>query len=95
MLAAGLEGIEQKLDPGPPHTENMYLKTDTELAELGVSYLPRTLDEALDAFEQDPLSRDVFGDLMFQTYLDFKRQEWEEYMNHVSDWEVNRYLKFY
>jgi len=95
VLAAGLEGIEQKLDPGPPHTENMYLKTDAELAELGVSYLPRTLSAALDAFEQDPLCREVFGDLMWQTYLDFKRAEWEEYMNHVSDWEVDRYLKFY
>ncbi len=95
VLAAGLEGIEQKLDPGAPHTENMYLKTDAQLAELGVSYLPRTLNDALDAFEHDPLCREIFGELMWQTYLDFKRGEWEEYMNHVSDWEVNRYLKFY
>ncbi len=93
-LAAGLEGIERGLDPGAPHTENMYLKSDEQLAELGVSYLPRTLDEALDAFAADPLARAVFGDLMFDTYLAFKRREWEEYLNHVSDWEVNRYLRF-
>ena len=95
VLAAGLEGIQEKIDPGAPHTENMYLKSESELAELGVSYLPRTLAEALDAFAADPLPRKVFGELMFQTYLDFKREEWYAYHNHVSDWETQRYLKFF
>jgi len=95
VLAAGLEGIREKIDPGAPHTDNMYLKTPAELASLNVSYLPRTLAEAVDAFEADPLSRQVFGDLMAQTYIDFKRQEWDSYMNHVSDWERDRYMKFY
>ena len=95
VLAAGLEGIREKIDPGAPHTENMYLKSEEELKSLGVSYLPRTLEEAIDAFAADPLSREVMGDLMFETYVDFKRQEWEQYHNHVSDWEVQRYLKFY
>jgi glutamine synthetase len=95
VLAAGLEGIREKIDPGAPHTDNMYLKTPAELASLNVSYLPRTLAEAVDAFEADPLATQVFGDLMAQTYIDFKRQEWDSYMNHVSDWERDRYLKFY
>lgn len=94
-LAAGLEGIREKIDPGTPHTANMYLKSETELARLGVGYLPRTLEEAIEAFAADPLAREVFGDLMFETYVDFKRREWEQYHNHVSDWEVARYLKFY
>jgi glutamine synthetase len=93
VLAAGLEGIEQELDPGEPHTDNMYVKTDAELRELGVSYLPRSLGDALDAFEQDPLSRLVFGDLMFQSWLDYKRDEWLSYNYHVTDWEKSRYLK--
>lgn len=95
VLAAGLEGIEQKIDPGAPHTDNMYLKSQQELAALGIERLPRTLADAVDAFENDPLSRQVMGDLMAQTFIDFKRNEWEEYMNHVSDWERSRYLKFY
>ena len=95
VLAAGLEGIEEGLDPGDPHTENMYLKTDKELADLGVTKLPRTLGEAIDAFAESRLAREVFGDKMFETWLDYKRQEWLVYLNHVSDWEVNRYLKFY
>ena len=95
VLAAGLEGIREKIDPGAPHTENMYLKSDAELKKLGVSYLPRTLNEAIEAFAADSLAREVFGDLMFDTYVDFKRREWDEYHNHVSDWEIDRYLRFY
>jgi glutamine synthetase len=95
VLAAGLEGVRDKIDPGPPHRDNMYLKTPEELEALGVTYLPRTLAEAVEAFEADPLTKTVFGELMATTYADFKRTEWDSYMNHVSDWEREQYLKFY
>lgn len=95
MVAAGLEGIEQKLDPGEPNRDNLYTKTDEERSELGATWLPRTLEEAVDAFEADPLSREVFGDLMFDYWIDFKRTEWLTYLNHVSDWEIKRYLKMF
>ena len=94
-LAAGLEGIEQGIDPGDPHLDNMYLKSDAELKALGVKRLPKTLDEAVDAFEADPLSEQVFGKTMRDTWVEFKRDEWLSYLNHVSDWEYNRYLKFF
>ena len=95
VLAAGLEGVREKIDPGLPHTDNMYLKSDVELAELGVGYLPRSLNEAIDAFEADDLGRQVMGDLMYKTYSEFKRAEWDSYLTHVSDWEVDRYLKLW
>ena len=94
-IRAGLEGVRDQLDPGEPHLDNMYLKTPEELVELGVRQLPGSLSEALDAFEADPLSREVFGDAMFKSWLEFKRDEWHSYTNHVSQWEVARYLKFY
>ena len=94
-LAAGLEGIRERIDPGDPHTENMYLKSDEELAALGVEHLPRSLAEALDALDADPLTEAVMGSDMKRSYLEFKRAEWDSYINHVSDWEVDRYLKFY
>jgi glutamine synthetase len=94
-IAAGLEGVRDRLNPGEPHTDNMYLKTPEELAALGVSQLPGTLAEALDAFEANPLCKQVFGDAMFKSWLDFKRDEWHSYTNHISEWEVKRYLKFY
>lgn len=95
VLTAGLEGIAQDLDPGPPHRDNMYLKSPAELQELGISMLPRTLEEAIDAFAADSLSKSVFGESMFNAWIEFKREEWQSYTNHVSDWEVARYLKFF
>ena len=95
VLAAGLEGIREDLDPGEPHTENMYLKSEAELAEIGVNMLPRTLIEAVEAFAADPLGKSVFGEEMFNAWVEFKRDEWMSYLNHVSDWEQSRYLTFY
>ena len=95
VLMAGLEGIAQELDPGEPHGDNMYLKSEEELRALGITRLPQTLLEAIDAFDADPLSAAAFGPAMKQAWLDFKRDEWTSYINHVSDWEKGRYLKFY
>lgn len=95
VLAAGLEGITQDLDPGDPHTENMYLKSEAELESLGVRRLPRTLDEAVSAFDADPLSEATFGPSMKKAWVDYKRNEWLSYIHHVSDWERDRYLKFF
>lgn len=95
VLAAGLEGVREGLDPGEPHTDNMYLKSQAELDALGIRMLPRTLEEAVDALEADPLTEQVMGKLMKDTYVAFKRDEWLSYLNHVSDWERQRYLKFY
>jgi len=94
-LAAGLEGIAEGLDPGEPNTDNMYLITDAEREERGIAMLPRTLDEAVRAFKDDPLSSAVFGEAMFASWTAYKDQEWLSYLNHVSDWEMNRYLRFF
>lgn len=95
VLAAGLEGIRKDLDPGEPHTENMYVKTEAELKKMGVGYLPQSLGEAIEAFEADPFTRQVFGPGMHKAWLDYKKAEWESYCYHVSDWELARYLKQY
>jgi glutamine synthetase len=95
ILAAGLEGIEQDLDPGEPHRENMYLSSPEALARDNIQLLPRTLGEAIEAFASDPLSEAVMGTLMYKTFIDVKRNEWMDYQSHVSDWEFNRYLRFF
>ncbi|MEO0995047.1 MAG: type III glutamate--ammonia ligase [Pseudomonadota bacterium] len=94
-LAAGLEGIAEGLDPGDPNTDNMYLVSDEERAERGIEMLPRTLDEAVRAFKTDPLSKAVFGEAMFNAWVEYKEQEWLSYLNHVSDWEMKRYLRMF
>jgi glutamine synthetase len=89
-LAAGLEGIELDLDPGEPVPDDTS-SWDTAL-ERKDRRLPRTLLEAIDAFDEDPLVRDTFPHHFVEDYLAMKRQEWEEYHSDVSPWEVDRYL---
>lgn len=95
ILAAGLEGIRDDLDPGPPNLVNAYTLTPEERADRGLAMLPRNLDEAITAFAADPLSRSVFGDAMFHSFVAYKRDEWESYHSAVSDWEQQRYLEFF
>jgi glutamine synthetase len=95
VLAAGLEAIEAGADPGPPIDLDMYTQSDEQLAALGVGQLPRTLHEATEAFEADPLARDVFGPDLHSAYVAYKREEWEDFHNTVSDWEWRRYLTLY
>lgn len=95
MLAAGLEGIEQGIDPGKPHRENMYHYSDAEIAAAGIECLPKNLSEATDAIAADPLAQDVLGADMHKAFVDFKRAEWESYHNTVSAWETQRYLRLF
>ena len=95
VLAAGLEGIAEKLDPGEPRRENLYVTSEEERRRIGVGTLPRTLGEALDAFTSSDLARRTFGDAMFEAWLANKRDEWLAYLNHVSEWERERYLRFF
>jgi glutamine synthetase len=95
MLAAGLEGIEQDLDPGDPIDLNMYELSQRELDDLGVTSLPETLLHAVEAFADDPLGREVMGDDLYQSYIGLKTKEWWDYHNAVSDWEIQNYLAKY
>jgi glutamine synthetase len=95
LLAAGLEGIREGLDPGPPNLVNAYRLTPEERAARGLTTLPRTLAEAIEAFAADPLSREVFGDAMAEAYTAFKRDEWNSFHGAISDWERDRYLELF
>ena len=95
LLAAGLEGIEQELDPGDPIRLNMYEQSEAQLGELGVKVLPRTLLEAVEALDADPLAEQVLGDELKRSYVALKGREWWEDHNTVSAWEYDRYLEFF
>lgn len=95
VIAAGLDGIDRKLDPGGPHNVNHYTLSEAELRERGIQVLPQSLHEALAALESDPLFHETLGPAFVDEFIRLKRMEWVEYHRHVSDWEVNRYLEFY
>jgi len=94
-LAAGLEGIKDKIDPGPPHHENMYEYTDTELKEKGISLLPRTLSEAVEHFAADPFVTETLGKELRDEFILYKSTEWDEYHQSISAWEIQRYARFF
>ncbi|MFI5281785.1 MAG: type III glutamate--ammonia ligase [Candidatus Dormibacterales bacterium] len=94
-LQAGLDGVENNLDPGDPRRENMYMLSDAELEQRGVKTLPRTLLEAVEAFDADPIMERVFGPELKRAYFDLKTAEWWDYHNSISPWEIDRYLTFF
>jgi glutamine synthetase len=77
-LAAGLEGIEQELDPGEPLNEDCYSASRSQLTGHGVRFLPRTLLHAIEAFSEDPLVEQVFGSEFREIYIAQKTREWEQ-----------------
>lgn len=95
LLAAGLEGIREKAELESFHTENLYEVPLSEYAARGLTLLPRTLEDAIDAFEADPFTREVFGERGWRSFIDYKRGEWEDYCTAVTDWERDRYLTFF
>jgi glutamine synthetase len=96
FIAAGLDGIERELDPGDPHIgRNMYgIPLEQARAE-GLQFVPQSLNEALDAFEQDEVVRGALGPGLSEEFLRVKRQEWVLYHNSVSQWEVDQYLTLF
>ena len=95
VLAAGLEGVREKLDPGEPHHENLYELSPAELEKIGVEELPRTLGEAVDAFAADPFVEKVLGTELRNEFIKYKRAEWTEYHQTVSQWEIDRYARLF
>jgi glutamine synthetase len=90
-LAAGLDGIARKLDPGEPNLGNLYESSLETMAARGIRTLPQSLDEALDHFEADPVIREGLGPIADE-FLRLKRAEWREYHAQVGAWEIGRYL---
>jgi glutamine synthetase len=95
VIAAGLDGIERKLDPGEPQNFNHYTASPEELQARGIKVLPQSLHEALLALEADPLFAEKLGSELIGEFVRLKRMEWVEYQRFVSDWEVQRYLEFF
>ena len=95
LLAAGLDGIEKKKDPGSRNDENLYELSAAELADRGIDYLPSTLKEAMDHLEADDVILGALGEEYAETYLAVKREEWRQYHQSVSAWEMDTYLPVY
>ncbi|MDP4611181.1 MAG: type III glutamate--ammonia ligase [Opitutales bacterium] len=94
-IAAGLQGIKEQLDPGEAQEDNLYELTPVELAERGISELPRSLDEAVTAFAGDPFVEEVLGSELRNEFIKYKSEEWRQYHQRVSQWEIDQYARLY
>jgi len=92
MLAAGLAGIEQGLEPPAPVEENVYEMTEEERANRGIGTLPASLLEAVQLTEKSDLVREALGDHVFDNFVANKKIEWDEYRIQVTEYELNKYL---
>ena len=91
-LAAGLDGIKNKLMPPKQVGRNMYMLTDEQLRSMKIGELPRTLGEACSAFEEDLFLQSILGPHIAGKFLEAKKREWNEYCEYVSQWEIDEYL---
>jgi glutamine synthetase len=94
-LGASLEGMRERLDPGEPVDKPLYELTDEEAESRNVDRLPGNLLEAIEAFDRDPLAREVLGPTMHEMFSRYKRDEWQRFHDHVTEWEQAEYLRFY
>jgi glutamine synthetase len=92
MLAAGLDGIENKIDPGTGSNDNLYEVPWEELQARGIGHLPANLESAVEALSKDEVIRESLGKEYSSYYIQTKTEEWESYHNSVSQWEMDRYL---
>ncbi|TET20011.1 glutamine synthetase [Candidatus Bathyarchaeota archaeon] len=91
MLAAGLKGINKKIDPPSPVEEDVYGFDNGKLAKFYIKTLPVDLGEAIEEFEKSKFMKETLGEHVFNKYLNIKKTEWNEYQKSVTDWELNRY----
>lgn len=91
-LAAGLDGIERKLELPPEATAETLKLTDRQMVEAGYTPLPRSLKEALDVFEDSQFMKDALGEHIHSFFLKKKRDEWHKFESTITEWEIRHYL---
>ena len=91
-LAAGVDGIRRSLDPGEPVNVDAYKLSPEEMERRGVSFLPRTLREALGYLKEDKYLREALGEELVEEFIKVKMVECDAYDKYVSPWEIRSYL---
>lgn len=91
-LAAGLDGIRNKIEPPASVEQNLFDMTDVQKEEAGIETLPGSLLEAIHEMEKDEFVTQVLGEYFVTRYIETKKEEWKQYASHVTNWEIDQYL---
>ncbi|MHB8170587.1 MAG: type I glutamate--ammonia ligase [Thermincolia bacterium] len=95
MLAAGIDGIKNKIQPPAPTERNIYNMNAAEREEAGIASLPASLYEAIEELGKDPVVKAALGEHIFNKYTEAKLAEWDDYRTKVHQWEIDSYLSRY
>ncbi len=95
MVAAGLDGVARRLDPGPAVEDDLFELSLAQIRARGIPLLPQSLGEAVDALEADEVICAALGPTLAPEYIRLKRAEATEYARHVSGWELDRYAALF
>lgn len=95
ILAAGIDGIKNRIDPGEPTNFDIYNMTEEERKKLGIESLPGNLIEAMDEFLKDDVLKSALSDHVIEKLIEAKKEEWDSFRTHVTDWELDRYLEIF
>ena len=93
ILAAGMAGVEGDYELPPEASTNLFEMDEAQRIETGIELLPASLSDALDVMEASDLMKEALGEHIFEWFLRNKRAEWGEYKAHVSQFELDRYLR--
>ena len=93
ILAAGLRGIKEGYELPQEADANLFEIGDDMLEKLGIGQLPQSMSDALRVMERSELVAEALGDHIFEWFLRNKRAEWRGYKTHISQYELNRYLR--
>ncbi len=95
LLKAGLDGIENKIEPPEPINKNLYAMTNSEREKIGINSLPVNLKEAISQLEKDEVIKSALGKHVLHKYLKAKYYEWKVYSQQIHAWEHDQYLEIF
>ena len=91
-LAAGIDGIKNKVQPDAELRENVFELTEQDKKRLGIESLPADLHEAVECLKSDDFIREILGEHIYNKYIEAKEAEWNDYRAAVTQWEIDEYL---
>ncbi len=92
LLGAGLKGIENEIEPPEPVEEDIFALDDEERKAKNIRSLPSNLGHSISIMKDSQFIKDILGEHTLKHFYHKKKEEWDEYRQEVSDWEIKKYL---
>ena len=93
LLAAGMDGIKNKIKPGDREYINLFKLTREDREQMGIANLPENLKDAIKELKKDDVIKEALGEHVFKMFVQAKSKEWDEFRTHITEWEIAKYLE--